>query len=75
MFDAANGTHYVPDMYYPNGTTDWMHFSYDFTTGDKVDDAAAKRNAYITLRIRGAVGVAYFDDVRLEEVEPARAGP
>ena len=66
--DAVNGTHYVPDRYYPRGDSDWMHFSYDFTTGDKVDDPAKKQNAYITLRIRNASGVAYFDDVRLEEL-------
>ena len=45
-----------------------MYFDYEFTTGDKVDDPAAKKNAYITLRIRNAAGTAYFDDVRLEEV-------
>ncbi len=45
-----------------------MHFSYDFTTGDKVDDPAKKQKAYITLRIRNASGVAYFDDIRLEEL-------
>ena len=66
--DAVNGTHYVPDRYYPRGDSDWMHFSYDFTTGDKVDDPAKKQKAYITLRIRNASGVAYFDDVRLEEM-------
>lgn len=68
IFDAVNGTHYVPDIYYPKGTTDWMYFDYEFTTGDKVDDPAAKKHAYLTLRIRNAVGTAYFDDVRLEEV-------
>ena len=68
LCDAVNGTHYVPDMYYPRGDTDWMLFSYDFTTGDKVDDPARKVNAYITLRIRNASGTAYFDDVRLEEL-------
>ena len=67
--DAVNGTHNAPDIYYPKGDTDWLHFSLDFTTGDKVDDPAKKRKAYITLRIRNAVGTAYFDDVRLEEVE------
>jgi len=69
IFDCTNGTQYVPDVYYPNGTTDWMYFAKEFKTGDKVDDAAAKKEAYLTLRIRNASGVAYFDDVRLEEVE------
>ena len=68
IFDVVNGTHYVPDIYYPKGTTDWMYFDYEFTTGDKVDDPATKKTAYITLRIRNAAGAAYFDDVRLEEV-------
>jgi len=58
------GLGWVPVENYPSGTTDWQYFETTFETGDGAGDGAE-----LTLRIRNAVGTAYFGDVRLVEAE------
>ena len=60
---------WVPGENYPNGTTDWQYFETEFTTAGSVEPKTPQEKATIVLRIRNAVGTAYFDGVRLEEAE------
>ena len=60
---------WVPDANYPNGTTDWQYFETTFTTGETTRGPTRAENPGLVLRIRNAVGTAYFAGVRLEEID------
>ena len=60
---------WVPDANYPNGTTDWQYFETTFTTGETTRGPTRTENPGLVLRIRNAVGTAYFAGVRLEEID------
>ena len=47
------------------GTSDWTHYAYEHTAGPQ---ANAKTPAYVRIRIDGAAGTAWIDDVRIEEI-------
>ena len=49
-----------------NGTMDWTPQQFEFTSGKNTN---GKITSYIRLRILGAEGTVWFDDVRLEEVK------
>ena len=54
------------------GTSDWTHYVYEFTPGPQTN---AKTPAYVRIRIDGAAGTAWVDDVRIEELEPQATQP
>ena len=54
-----------------SGTFDWTHFSYEFTTREL--EPGKTITPYVRLRIDGAAGTAWFDDVRLDELPLAEA--
>ena len=49
-----------------NGTIDWTPQQFEFVSGKNTN---VKITSYIRLRILGAEGTVWFDDVRLEEVK------
>ena len=63
IWDDAN--RWFPAHNWMTGTTDWTFQSYEFTSGKKTN---AEITSYIRLRILGAEGTVWFDDVRLEEI-------
>ena len=55
-----------PKGAYWKGTRDWLHQSFEFTTGPAADNPEARPNLW--LRIFGAAGTVWFDGVSLEEI-------
>ena len=62
----AGGNLWFPKFEGHKGTTDWMYQSFEFTTSP---ETGVKHKSYISLRILNATGTAWFDDVRLEELQ------
>lgn len=63
--DARNNS--FPERTSYSGTMDWTHCQFEFTTHP---DTGRKHKPYIRLRLsRGCTGKAWFDGVRLTEVE------
>jgi len=60
-----NGNNLFPAFNHFRGTVDWMYRSYEFTAAEY----PASKNPYIRLQLRSATGEAWFDDVRLEELD------
>ena len=63
IWDDAN--RWFPARNWLTGTMDWTFQSYEFTSGKHTN---GKITSYIRLRIMGAEGTVWFDDVRLEEI-------
>ena len=63
IWDDAN--RWFPARNWLTGTMDWTFQSYEFTSGKNTN---GKITSYIRLRIMGAEGTVWFDDVRLEEI-------
>ncbi|OGV52249.1 MAG: hypothetical protein A2017_00625 [Lentisphaerae bacterium GWF2_44_16] len=60
----AGGNKWFPKSYY-TGTIPWTKQGFQFKTDDKVADT---KSSYIRLRIMGASGTVWFDDVRLRKL-------
>ena len=53
------------------GTMDWIYQEFEFTTGSNTNGRVGEKanNSYLWLHRLNAAGTAWFDDVRLEEID------